>query len=159
MKRQAGLLAAITAFAGHAAAQEIDVERIVSEPRSERFSLWTDCQPVMLLNRINARGLTEEIPNLVEGRLRSARFYSETLSEVLLIVDVDVDVVSGFQWYVRLAILKFFFDPLSGEDGAAITWRRSDHGSGDAERARSVLSDMLDEFIAEYLRVNADACD
>ena len=130
----------------------------------KRLKLFADCQPVHvvveeLTEAEKEIGLTrKQIMTAAESRLRPARIFSEELALPLL--DIAVTVV-GRAFNITLLQYKGVKDSLSGEEGNAITWIRAVNGTHSSDRTYilSVLSTLLDEFIAEYYRVNQDACE
>ena len=60
-----------------------------------------------------------------------------------------------------MAYNKVVYDAVSGETNYASTWTTGGDGThvGDAGFILQGLSEDLDRFILEYLRVNEDACD
>ena len=134
-----------------AAGQEVD-----------RFELFADCEPMDLLienlpEDAAEIGLTEDsIRAAAESRLRSARLYSEASSQYLYI---NVNVV-GAAYSARLQYEKFVFDPLSGFSSMATTWNNGSTGTygRDSGFILSDVSQHLDRFLVEFLRVNEAAC-
>ena len=55
---------------------------------------------------------------------------------------------------------KHLRDVVSGRNGFAVTWETGNYGihSGDADYILQGVSEKLDRFILEYLRVNETAC-
>ena len=146
----------LAVWPGHAMAQDVS--------DSDRFQLFNECGPMELLveEYKNADwadiGLTvDRIQTMAESRLRAARLYDGTALPYLY---VNVNVVGdGFSLSVRYN--KLLYDPVSGETYPTITWDGSGAGThgGDAGFILQGLSEHLDRFILEYLRVNEDACD
>ncbi len=65
----------------------------------------------------------------------------------------------GRAFNVELEFNKELSDPeLNGETGRATTWDTGTVGQGDAAFILSVVSQLTDKFIDEYLRVNDSAC-
>ena len=137
----------------------------------DRFRLWNGCQPVDLVieglsddaRKIDLR--KEDVGTTVRSRLRGARIYQEHrlpylyvnafVTETAFSVDVE---------FVRLveALLPFWYkpegmDPLTGD---ATSWSSESAGThgGRSDYILSWIARHTDEFIDEYLRVNADAC-
>ncbi len=57
---------------------------------------------------------------------------------------------------VEIAFHKVLHDPVSGETLPSATWRRNHFTRIDG--GISMLSDLLDEFVLDYLRVNEGHC-
>ena len=129
----------------------------------EAFQLWTGCEAVDLFvylqkNDTEIDLTEEEIEIAVRSRLRSARIYNEdTLHPVLL---VTVHVV-GNAFSIEVAFAKVVSDvDFSDKGGFGTTWKTGSAGthSNDANRLLTSVSQDIDEFLDEYLRVNADSC-
>ena len=67
--------------------------------------------------------------------------------------------VAGSAFNIMVAYIKFVRD-VDGQPGFAITWHTGATGthSSDANFIVSGLSQQLDEFLVQYLRVNEGAC-
>ena len=149
-----------TLLAPLAAGQESKAEA------SRKFQLYDACRPVTLaiedLNEDAAKmRLTKKSLRLAaESRLRAARLYADApvtaTSRSWLYVQVHV-VGRGFQ--TAVAFLKAVTDRF-GRMNLATTWRTSSTGThgGDQSYIISGVSQDLDKFLAEYLRVNAEDC-
>ena len=129
------------------------------------MKLWNACQPIFLVVEDTTKGsknigLTEQrIQTMAESRLRAARIYHKDSGTALYI---NVHYLEGnagafslrleFQQPVRL--LRY------GKTMIATTWDISVLGTaaGSAEYIMQVLSEYVDRFVNEYLRVNADSC-
>ncbi len=133
---------------------------------NERFALWTECKPLLPALFVDPKDDTFEdsVRAAVESRLRGARLYGDltssgTASGELLRIVVRRD--SGL-FSISVGLQKRLFDPITRLRSHAYGDYRgggySSFGSGPPEYVRSVLADHLDRFIADYLRVNADAC-
>ena len=133
------------------------------ERRMNRFQLFNDCRPIDLAVEglsEDARkiGLTKEsLITAAESRLRSARLYDAEASNHIYI---NVNVV-GMALNVLLEYNKELLDLSSGEFGTAMTWRTGSTGTHgrDASYIRSAVSEKIDKFLVEYLRVNEEACE
>ena len=138
----------------------------------ERFGLWTACKPLWPALIFNSKDNTfdDSISAAVESRLRGARLYGGLTrnstgegfvprGELLRIV---VNRGGGL-FYISIGLQKRLFDPITGLRSTAYADYRgggySSFGSGPPKYVRSALADKLDRFIADYLRVNADACE
>ena len=131
---------------------------------SDLFQLGNKCRPINLIvggggSEEATMGLTEEaIRTTVRSRLRAARLYSSESSPYLY---VGVNTLSGgIAFGVNLAFNKPLADPNLDElPGSATTWARSILGQGqDAGYILSAVSQLTDQFIDAYLRVNESAC-
>ena len=134
------------------------------EERIKRFELFNTCSPMGLFvvdleSSAKKIGLTKEaVQATVESRLRSARLYASEEFKSHLFVEVLV-IRNAFS--ITLRYNKVVYEPVSGESLAAITWIKGGTGvhGDDAGYILSHLSQYMDRFILEYLRVNEDACE
>ena len=128
-----------------------------------RFQLFNECRPIYLTveglhSDAAAIDLTlERISTLAESRLRAARLFTDYLLRTYLYINVNV---SGFAFSVSVEYHKWLFDQISDETWSARTWNDSTTGrhGGDGGYIMQTLSESLDLFVLEYLRVNEDAC-
>ena len=151
------LALALAVWPGHATAQDVS--------GSDRFELFNECGPMdLVVERYEGDagwtdiGLTvDRIQTMAESRLRAARLYDAT---ALAYLYVNVNVL-GRAFSLRVEYSKVLYDGVSGETNYAKTWNIGSTGthSGDAGFILQSLSEYLDRFILEYLRVNEDACD
>ena len=131
-----------------------------------RFQLCNACRPVpLLIERLDRAatdiGLTKDRLRITaESRLRAARLYTDSGEEsngAVLYINVGVlgpAVNLEVQYHKRLLDLVAF------EAGVAPTWRRGSlgtHGRDPGFIVQSV-SEKVDEFLVEYLRVNEEHC-
>ncbi len=131
---------------------------------SERFQLFDECAPMWLfVTDLNSDaseiGLTKEaIEVAAESRLRSARLYT---SEVVTRNGLGIEVgVVGSAFLVSLDYIKLTCDPRLDICIHSATWQAGSFGThtGDASFVLSAVSQHMDKFLAEYLRVNEDEC-
>ena len=101
-------------------------------------------------------GLTSErVQTIAESRLRAARLYD---ADSLFNLHVRVSVLSRV-FFIEVAFNKVLFDVASATIFEASTWEQGSIGrSGDPGFILQGLSELLDRFILDYLRVNEDAC-
>ena len=129
----------------------------------ERFQLFAECGPMSLVfldRQVDEAeiGLTRErLQTLAEGRLRGARLYDAEVPNFLAI-NVSVSIRGAFT--VEVSYYKGLYDFATDQFGMAQTWTRGSFGeySRDAGIILQGLSELLDLFILEYLRVNEAAC-
>lgn len=128
----------------------------------DRVKLWLACKPIGLVvdSRAAKTGLTEErIVTLVRSRLRAARIYRprEDVFAPFLYVNVNV---SGLAFHVSFKLFKPVLDIISGKSVTAVMWYDGTTGTHgrDAGYILQSVSERTDQFIDEYLRVNAEAC-
>ncbi len=127
------------------------------------FKLFTNCEPIHFVVEELSRhaskiGLTKKsIQNAIESRLRSARLYSNEVLNSYIYVNVTV---SGRAFGIGLDFEKVVFDSYSREKNFATTWHDGGIGAhgGSSEYILSNLSQYMDKFLTEFLRVNEEAC-
>ena len=131
--------------------------------RNEGSELFNDCGPMGLVveelsDDATDIGLTEEaLWALTESRLRAARLYPTDLpgpTTAMLFVRVHV---AGGAFDLSIRYNKVVID-LSGTRSQSATWSTTDTHDGNLQRIVLSMSQHLDEFLAEYLRVNELAC-
>ena len=128
------------------------------------FQLWNACRPLYLLvvegptEDAEEIGLTKErIQTAAESRLRAARLYDAEAADHFLYVNVNV---VGRAYSIGVGYRKWLHDEALDIGGMAETWNTGSagtHGGG----ARFILQDVsehMDRFVVEYLRVNEPAC-
>ena len=145
----------------------------------EDFRLFNDCRPMPLevwVSENNFELTRERILTLVESRLRAARLYrapvtlegldDKSLERMIeyrqsnqLVIGVDT-FESGRAYSISMIFRKWLSDSASSENGFGDTWQVGSYGiNGTASGILQTVSEMIDEFINEYLRVNGVACD
>ncbi len=93
---------------------------------------------------------------MAESRLRAARLYDAEGDAVVRLYAI----YGGFPETAGLDFWKMLFDPISGESAFLPVYEPERYGSGeDAGFFMQSLSEMLDAFIGDYLRVNGEWCD
>ena len=130
--------------------------------RLNRFKLFAECRPMILIveglsSHAAEIGLTEESNRAAaESRLRTARLFSPESEQYLYI---NVKVFSA-AFSLSMQYDKTVYDPLSDLRFPAPTWGRSSTGThgGQSNYILSILSNTLDQFLVEFLRVNEEAC-
>ncbi len=133
----------------------------------DTFRLWSGCAPIKLLVVLSGDAadidLTEErIQTLAESRLRAARLY-DAAALLPLYVNVGVLVsenLRGGAFSINVSFYKLLRDVVSDRTWVAATWEAGNFGThdGDAGYILQFVSEKLDRFILEYLRVNETAC-
>ncbi len=135
----------------------------------DKFQLWNNCAEIRLVvedlkteaAEFNLR--QEGIETTVRSRLRGARIYTENWfyddGSWIPSMYIQVNTV-GFAFHIDARLQKLVSEPVSGQLGSAATWQRGSTGThgNDASYVISVVSQLTDIFIDEYLRVNAAAC-
>ena len=132
----------------------------------ERFKLFNACRPMEFAieplgdHAAATIGLTEEVLQAAaESRLRPARLYTEDMEKAAAAyLEVNINVV-GPAFSLIVNFHKEVTDAF-GESGLAPTWASGGVGThgGNASYIVSFLSQILDKFLAAYLRVNEPAC-
>ena len=148
---------ALIAFPAHVLAQEMP-----STQRANHFRLFSACRPMdLVVESLNddakEMGLTKDrLRMAAESRLRSAQLYSEGQIEYLY---VNVNVV-GLAFSISLVYKKGAFDE-HGNVGMAATWNAGKTGTHGRNPGFIIsgLSELMDKFLVEYLRVNEAACE
>ena len=140
----------------------------------ELFGLWADCYPVSLAISLGDEAkklLGNTVETLIRSRLRAARLFSdeESFMEPTLTVFVGF-IPENKAFAIQFKLRKFAVNGIwptgqvSPEGlgnnfmGMATTWADGRFGAGEREYILSGVSELTDQFIDEYLRVNADAC-
>ena len=98
----------------------------------------------------------ERIQTLAESRLRAARLY-DALARHYLYVRVGV---LGSAFHIEVSFQKLLRDDVSEKNGIAATWYDGSLGThgGNAGFILQGVSEHLDKFVLEYLRVNETVC-
>ena len=161
MRRHASVLITVALLLAAAPASAAEVSDY------DRFQLWNDCKSTRLIvedmsDDATSIGLTSDaIEVAVRSRLRAARIYSEDYVETeFTYLYANVNVV-GRAFSTSIKYQKFVFDQASMLEYTAPTWYLDATGthSRDSNYILSWVAQLTDEFIDEYLRVNAEACE
>ena len=150
-------------------------ERVKQQSR-DRFDLWNSCKPMGVSGTHNnfLGSLTsnffstpeimdfvrEEIYSMAERRLTAARLY-ESSSETSVFIRLDI---FNNEILVSVNYAKPLLDEASGLTHRTTTWEKRTvvpyaRGSQFERLAiKGVVSEFIDAFIDDYLRVNTDAC-
>ena len=155
-----GLCTAVAVLALSFVAPEAAEETFTE--RYDRFRLFANCLPMSLIvEDLNSDaeeiGLTRDsVQAAVESRLRSARLYDSSATPYLY---VNVNVYRQ-SFSISLEYNKFLFDGLSQNNGYAATWTYGGTGqhANDHGFILSSVSQYMDQFLVEFLRVNEEAC-
>lgn len=133
----------------------------------DRFKLFNECAPIYLVveslpDKAADIGLTKErIQILAESRLRAARLFDEDARPYLYVnIGVLVSKNSAGAFDIQVSFKKELYDSISDLSYHATTWQTGSYGThgGDAGFIMQSLSEKLDRFVLEYLRVNETAC-
>lgn len=129
----------------------------------DRFQLWNLCDPMNLEIKVANRKVPKKMGPLREetvtlaarSRLRSARPYSEDATPRLF---VGVFVLEHY-FDVTLEYFKALRDLASGAEVIGVSYRRSVFGTAsNHNHIMSAVSDLVEGFIDDYLRVNRVSC-
>ena len=128
----------------------------------ECFQLYTACHPIDLVvenlpSGADDIGLQKQaVINAAESRLRSARIYDPSAWEYLY---VQINIASG-AFGIILHFNKVFTDRWTSQTYPATTWTHGGIGThgGNSQYILGVLSEYLDAFLVDFLRVNEPAC-
>ena len=129
----------------------------------DRFQLFADCSPMTIIVESLKQdatdvGLTKkQIETTVRSRFRAARIYNRDATEIAFYVNVNV-VKSAAN--ISISLIKPVIDTHTLQVQVTSTWTRGTLGlhGGNSSRILWTLSEEIDDFIDEYLRVNANAC-
>ena len=128
----------------------------------ERFRLFTECQPVGLNLYAGEEavelGVTEErLRTVAESRLRAARLFRAEGSGPVLWVEVGV---VGLAYLIQVDLLRSMRNPYTETWAPVTTWEGGGFGAhgGNAGFIMQGVSEYMDGFIGDYLRVNEAAC-
>lgn len=139
---------------------------------SQRFELYNQCRPMRIVieephPRTNAASIglyASSMRNTVESRLRAANLYTQDVDEAIgAFISVRVNF-AGSAFVLNTSYYKAVHD-LTDEFGMAPTWNTGSvgiHGGKygiDSGYIMSSLSQHIDQFLTEYLRVNSAACE
>ena len=136
----------------------------------DTFQLWNKCAPIWLFvgglpdDTADIDLTKERVHTLAESRLRVARLYGGVvLGLPFLQVGIGVPVSENRRsgaFVVHVSFHKFVHDDISDHYEYAATWDTWNYGihSGDADYILQAVSEQVDRFILEYLRVNETAC-
>ena len=134
------------------------------------FQLWNDCDPIRLLVELLPEGAKkigmtrERIQTMAESRLRAARIYSPIGIGYLYVnlnyLDTNAGAYNLIASFKPLVYRDWIGDHIAKKNSAS-TWDSTYLGvsAGNSVFIMQTISEQIDEFINEYLRVNADSCD
>lgn len=129
----------------------------------DRFEMWNGCRSMDLIVETLPKaatdiGLTEKAVTVAaRSRLRAARLYDDDASATLWI---SVNAAGLVAYGINVGFFKWVRDEATDTTDLAMTWFTGSTGmSGrNSSHILSSVTGHVDEFLDEYLRVNADAC-
>ena len=137
----------------------------------DRFYLFASCRPMSVIAYAGQSGpvgfkLSKDVIEVAaQLRLEAERLHPAPHPQgpvkawpPALVIDLQV---VGRSFHINLAYSKPVSDHLSGLDFMAATWLTGFIGqhAGSPDFVMRALDQMLDKFVAEYLRVNQAACE
>ena len=154
-------------FLGFLISASVQVDELRAEQKE--FEFFNNCEPIGLTvekqKKFSEVDLTKKaITNSVESRLRSARIFADGTSNSFLSVSVQI---VGDAYNVSIGFAKGFEDHLFSKHiyssplfGPAYTWHMASTGThgGQEDFILSSLSQIIDEFLVQYFRVNQKYC-
>ena len=163
-----------TANGDHAGRDATDCRHLLNAGRirwgsvsenADRFQLFTWCQPLGISvyvqgDQADDIDLTEErVRTMVESRLRAARLYDSHDGVPFLEVSI-LTLDDGRAFAMQLQLWKWLRDDMTGLERGSSTWEDLGFGTHgeDAGFVMQGLSERLDGFILEYLRMNEGYC-
>ena len=181
MKRLVSVLAALTLFPlshvmaatlgppiSHSQAKELG---LLSEAEArDLFALWNECRPISFelkfYNLAKAKDLDltrKEVNEMVRNRIRAARIYTEDYEPPTgkrLEIGVRVGSKANPAFSYLMIFVKQLKDEETGLNLDAASWLKEalEPHRGESAVILYHISQALDEFINEYLRVNESAC-
>ena len=131
-----------------------------------RFKLFSNCQSMnLIVEKLSPSalqiGLTKDsIQNTAESRLRSARLFSNQVSDSFLYVRKKRVFALSQAYTIIVEFGKKVVDQFTGVSSFARTWQSGGAGihRNDPTYLLSVLSKHMDKFLVEFFRVNDEAC-
>ena len=167
--RKAAIALAVLLLGTAGPVERLDAQGGASLGFYERFDLFTNCSPLVPSAGVQwteaewdeRDELQKRLNAMMESRVRAARLYislAESLSTSTPYLGVWVQIVGpAFGYEVRLR--KLLYDEMSDEEFLAPTWATRGIGVyDDTDYIVQGVSEALDQFINEYLRVNEGAC-
>lgn len=167
-------IAVIVMFAvfGTAAGDDSDVKAEQWDVLANRWDLFRLCpqeeQMGMIVQGLaehtKRAGLTEaQIRNAVESRLRGARIYKEDARPYVNVKFYAAEPATGGQYFelygISLEYNRLLIALHLNLAYPVPTWSTGTIGKGDVASVLGNLSRLVDEFLAEYLRVrDSEAC-
>ena len=106
----------------------------------------------------HGRFLTQQVQDTVEGRLRGAEVYDANAIPGLVVSIQTSEDPSGL-FRISVTYWRFLSSPSLDWSSRAVTWFDFSAGWGDSDFILGKLAQVIDRFLAEYLRVrDSEAC-
>lgn len=133
--------------------------------RDLEWQLWNNCEPVTLnvdiTGNINKKGLSEkQVRDAVETRFISARIYGEAKENpgILGINLRGVGLSFSVTAHFSLPTYRLMYTD-QWRHGYASTWVVANQGTSvESKFILDILTEIVDHFVADYLRINYPAC-
>jgi len=125
-------------------------------PELTRFSLFNECRPVgvgLVMGTGIQPGIGANIRDMMQGRLRAAKLLSKDVVGDAAYLDFTASSSEA-----NLSYHRNLNDTINGSSGMAATWESHRTTNGNSDHIKLSASELIDEFILEYLHVNEDAC-
>ena len=157
------VLAASPAEAQEAAPESILEQLRQARPQDglDRFRLYTACRPLGFAVYLEDEATQALAYRIVEERLRSIELLVEARPQSpdrnMFLADERL-IVSYGSGRLELSFMKPVVDVASGERHVVETTSFSRSVTDGTTGSLATLSEVLDLFLSEYLRVNQDAC-
>ena len=141
---------------------ELETTQVEVEAKRNRFELFNECVEMRLViehlsdDAADIDLTKERIQTLAESRLRAARLY-EAVAAAYLYVRIGV---AGNAFSTEVSFHKRVHDPATDLRLPVPTWSTGSLGTHGQEASFIMqgLSEHLDKFVLEYLRVNEKSC-
>ena len=147
-------------------AEALETGLISEADARELFQLWNKCRPIgfeLKLYGGKNLGLTRDtVTTMVRDRLQAARIYTENYEppekRLEMLVRVGGKANPAFS-YIML-FMKRMKDEETGLNLDATGWMKDAFGThrGESGVVLIHISQAIDKFIKDYLRVNGEAC-
>ena len=142
-----------------------ELQATIMEMRQRRVQLFNNCEQMSLSVQFmskdsaiaNIEDIEDRIQTMAESRLRAARLFTDSASNNLYVgLTVSGPAFSAYMHYA-----KPLYDAVSGLTCRSPSWLfqvgSGTHG-GNAEGVLHRVSEAIDLFVLEYLRVNDSVC-
>lgn len=155
-----GLMAVSAAAKPSTAALPADSEVMKFRLHNACAGMWVYVSYFNMLESVaDVKKQNVALTNLLERRLRFSRLYKPEEEDANARLHLTVTVYGRF-YSMRTEYLKELYDPSSATEGVTATWSQSTLGTAgdDPTFWVSKASEHVDDFLTEFLRVNADDC-